>query len=433
VAGLTACLGFAAPAAAQNPVSPDELSGIERPAQRDSEPVRHVTNALLWPFRLTLDLLFLTTGTAGGLLEDEQIVPRVHDFFFTRGDRLGVFPTFFVETGSSPNVGARFVANLEPFAATMRAGYGGTDENVAESRMRLSFKFPDPGVVSLEGLHDRRTGLAFSGLGQSPETDPRNQFRAAPGTGVFRERRERVIAGIGLRPWENVELLFSTSLTQRTLDDPADFVEGTRLTDVFLPASVVGANATIRISYSELALRLDTRKNRGVVELGALFEGYAGVGRGVFGSSTQFGRAGFQAAGFFPFLQPFTLISPKITVDSVAPDEHSELPFIEFVGQPTFRGFDNRRDNMSAVFSLDYEWYLMRFVAARLFGDVARVFPSLSELTLDQLRWVAGFGLDLNSSTSELGRIAFAFGPEGYNFLLTIGVSAHFGDRQHRE
>jgi hypothetical protein len=366
------------------------------------------------------------------LLEDEQLVPRVQDFFFSADHRFGAFPTFLVETGDSPSVGARFIANLNPFAATVRAGYAGDDHYVAEARMRLSFRFDCPGVLSLEGLHDRRTDIGFSGIGQNPATDPRNQFREAPRTGVFRQRRERIIAGIGLRPLEDVEVLLSTSLTQRTIDDPADVAAGARLDEVFFPASIPGALATTRIIYSELALRLDNREHRGTVEGGALFEGYGGVGQRVLGSSGQFVRGGLQAVGFFPVILRSSVISPKIVVDAVAAGK-GELPFIELVGAPTFRGLDNRRDNLSAVASLDYRWYLMRFVAARIFGDVTRVLPSLSRLSVDELRWVAGLGFDLTSSSSELGRVAFALGPDGFNFLLTIGVSARFGDRQHRD
>lgn len=419
--------------AAPGPVDPDELRGIERPAHHGAEPSRLVTNALLWPFRLTVDFLFLASGTAGGLLQDEQIVPRVHDLFFTRGDQLGVFPTFFVETGSTPNIGARFVANLEPFAATMRAGYGGQDQNVVESRLHLRLGLPQPALLSLEGLHDRRTGLGFLGVGQTPETDPRNQFRGAPAAGVFRERRERIVAGLGVRPLENFEVLLSSSITQRTIDDPPGAQAGTALTEVFYPASIPGALATTQIIYSELALRLDTRANRSGNEVGALFEGYGGIGAGALGTPSNFARAGFQAAGFVALGRTSNIISPKIAVDSIASRATAHLPFTEYVGQPTFRGFDNRRDNISAVASLDYRWSLVRFVAARLFFDVARVFPSLSELALTHLRWVGGIGFDLSTSTSELGRVALALGPEGYNFLFTLGVPVGFGDRQHRE
>jgi hypothetical protein len=416
------------------PLEPDQLTGVERPAEHSAEPMRYLTNGLLWPLRLTVDFLFLASGTAGGLLENEQIVPRVRDLFFTSGNKLGVFPTFFLETGSSPNIGARFVADVEPFAATMRAGYGGRDQNVAESRMRVSLKFPAPGILSLEALHDRRTGLGFSGIGQSPESDPRNHFTIpTPNGGSFRERRERILAGIGVRPLENFEIFFSSSLTQRYLDDPPDAVAGTALTQVFGPASIPGVLDTTRVLYSELALRLDTRPTRTGSDVGALFEAYGGVGAGVHGTDSTFGRAGIQAAGFFSLVRASNIISPKLVVDALGASDPARLPFIELVGQPTFRGIDNRRDYISAVASVDYRWSLMRFVAARLFTDVARVFPSLSGLSLTHLRWVSGFGFDLSSSTTELGRVAFAFGPEGYNFFFALGLPARFGDRQHRD
>jgi hypothetical protein len=429
--GAWACFCYLARTALAQPVEPEELSGIERPAEQATEPIRDVADALLWPLRLTLDVLFLTTGTAAGLIENEQLVPRVQDIFFTDDQRFGVFPTFFVETGGSPSIGARFIANLEPFAATLRAGYAGEDQYVAESRMRLSFRLHAPGVLSLEALHDRRTGLGFAGIGQTPETDGRNSFNGASRTGLFRERRERIIAGVGLRPLENVEALFSTSFTQRAIDDPADVASGSRLSDVFL-SPLPGAQTTTRVIYTELALRLDTRANRSGRAFGALFEGYGGLGLRVLGSSGEFLRTGLQAAGFFPIIRRSSVISPKIVIDGVASGE-GELPFIELVGTPAFRGFDTRRDNVSAVASLDYRWHLIRFVAARLFGDVARVYPSLSRLSVDELRWVVGLGFDLASSNSELGRVAVAVGPEGFNLLFTIGVPARFGDRQHRE
>ena len=38
----------------------------------------------------------------------------------------------------------------------------------------LLASLPMPLVLSVEGLHDRRTGRAFLGVGQTPDTDPRN-------------------------------------------------------------------------------------------------------------------------------------------------------------------------------------------------------------------------------------------------------------------
>jgi hypothetical protein len=415
-----------------DPVTPVELSGVERPARSGSEPARGVANAMLWPLRLVVDLIFLATGTAGGLLENEQIVPRARDFFFTRGGEFGVFPTIFVETGTNPNIGARMIASIEPYAATVRAGYGGPDENVVEARMRLSSSVGVPSVFSLEGLHDRRTGLGYLGLGQTPDTDPRNQFINGPAAGIYRERRERIIAGFGVRVFPDLEVLLSSSLTQRYVDDPADPDVVPKLSQTFAPASIPGAFRTVRTSYSELALRYDSRSSRSGVDTGVSLQGYGGFAED-WGGGSRFKRTGVEAAAFVPFVRESTIVSPKITVDGLIPSEPSPVPFSEMPGQPTFRGFADRRDFVSAVASLDYRWHVMRFVAARLFLDVARVAPSLRELTLEDLRWAAGFGFDLHTSTSELGRIAVAGSGEGFHFLFTLGVPARFGDRQHRD
>ena len=236
--GIASCLLITRHAAADAPADSTEQSGVEEPARYGSEPARAVANAFLWPVRLMVDLVFLTTGTAGALLQNEQIVPRTKDFFFTSNGQIGLFPTLFLETGTSANVGARMIASIDPYAATLRAGYGGSDENVVEGRMRLTLSLGVPAVMSLEGLHDRRSGLGFLGLGQTPESDPRNQFRNGPTAGLFRERRERVVAGFGIRPLADLELLLSSSLTQRYTDDPVDPNLAPTIDQAFLPSSI---------------------------------------------------------------------------------------------------------------------------------------------------------------------------------------------------
>jgi hypothetical protein len=298
--------------------------------------------------------------------------------------------------------------------------------------MRLSTSKPFPAVASVEGLHDRRTGLSFLGVGQVPQTDPRNHFRNGPAVGIYRERRERVQGGLGIRPLPDLEVLLSSSLTLRYADDPED-PDSPTLSQAFLPESTPGAYRMTRLLYTELALRVDSRKSRSGVDTGLLVEGYQGLGQGLLDDPTRFGRAGFRMAGFFPFVHRTTILSPKIVVDAIAPIDPVAVPFEELVGQPTFRGIDNRRDFVSAVASLDYRWYLSRFVAARLFVDFAKVSPSIWALNLDDVRWVGGFGFDLHTSTSEVGRVAIAAGPEGFHFLFALGVPAGFGDRQHRD
>ena len=47
-------------------------------------------------------------------------------------------------------------------------------------------------------------------------------------------------------------------------------------------------------------------------------------------------------------------------------------------------------------------------------------------------RFAAGFGIDLFSDSALLGQLALAFSGDGVTFLVSFGLPAGFGDRQHR-
>lgn len=408
------------------------VTGIQRPGRGSSDAARAAANVALWLPREVVDLVFLTTGAAAGILENEQVVPRMRELLFTRDRSVGVYPTFFLETGASPNVGARMVAAADNAATTLRAGFGGPDENVAESRMRFGRTTPLPMMFSLEGLHERRTGLSYPGIGQSPETDARNRYSGGLRTLPFRDQRERVIGSLGLRPSPNLELFVSSSYTQRHPQDLPNG-EGPGLDEVFVAGTVPGLGRRTRFVYTELAIRLDTRAARAAPVAGLLLETYAGSVNGVLEDGASFVRAGGRAAAFFPVYRRTNILSPKLVVDGIDEPQGAAVPVLELTRPSEFRGVGDRRDYVSVVGSLDYRWKLASFVAARLFTDVATVAPSLRELTLRDLRWVGGFGLDLFSSHAEIGRIGVAAGPDGVSFLLSFGVAPRFGDRQHRD
>jgi hypothetical protein len=410
---------------------PRAISGIVRPAQQPADPPRAVANALLFVPRQLAELVFLTTGTAAGLIENEQVVPRVRELLFSHDGQIGVFPTLFLETGSNANVGGRMIASAQNMATTLRAGYGGADANVVESRMRFARVGPLPAVLSIEGLHDRRTDLAYAGVGQTPESDPRNRFVSDMRQAAYRERRERAIVSVGVRPASDLELFVSSSYTQRFADDLPD--SPARFDQVFEPSSVAGVSRTTRLVYTELALRVDTREVRAAPVPGLLLEGYAGTCRGVLDESADFLRLGGRAAGFFSVYRRTNILSPRVIVDGVANPSGRAVPFQELAHQPEFRGFDTHRDNVSAIVSVDYRWKFASFIASYLFFDAAAVGPTLRDMDFSHFRWATGTGLDLYASNAQLGRLGVAFSPQGVLFLLSFGVSPRFGDRQHRD
>lgn len=413
------------------PLSPSEVRGVDREAREPDHAYRTFAQTALFLPRKVAELVLFTTGEVAGIIEDEQFVPRAREVFDARDGAIAIFPTFFLETGTSKDVGARMIANLGNFASSLRVGYGGAHTNVAEARMRFGVSAPLIATLSLEGLHDERKGLAFLGMGQHPFEDPRNRYLGEPRPGIFRERRERIIGSLGVRPTANTELFFSTGLVQRRTEDASAGEEA--LSHVFDEASLPGAFRTTRVAYSEVALRYDSRSSRKALAEGLLFEGYTGFSQEVAPEDSQFLRAGIRAAGFFPIVRATNILSPRVVLDGLTHLAGAPVPFRELVSQPSFRGADNRRDDVSLVLSLDYRWPISRYIGARLFVDGATVAPSLAELDPLDLRPAWGFGIDLHSSDAALGQVAIAMSPEGASFLLTFGAHPGFGDRQHRD
>jgi hypothetical protein len=429
---VTLLLCVASPARAERAErDPKRVTGVERANREPGDAARTVATAVLILPRAAVELVFLATGSAASLIDEEQVVPRVHELLHPPNGEIHAFPTLFVETGSGFNVGARAIARADNLGTTVRAGVGGPHDLVVESKLRLSFPKPLPFSLSLEAFHDERSSLGFLGVGQDPESDPRNQFLAtAPGRSAsYRERRGRFIASAGARLLSDVELLASSSVARRHSLDPPE--EADTVFEVFVPGSVPGAGAVTHIVYSEVALRVDTRADRGTPSSGILLEGYFGQANGVRDTETRFLRTGGRAAAFVSLLEPSNILSPRVSLDGLD-DLDGAVPFNELVRQPDFRGFDNRRDRISLVASVDYRWAIARYLAARLFLDNATVAPELSALELEGVRPAGGFGFDVFSRSSQLGSLRATFSPEGFLFSFGFGVSSGFGDRQHR-
>ncbi len=426
------------PNGAEAPASswPDgDLGGIERPAAPPGDLAREAAGPLLYLPRKTVELFFEASGAAAGLVQDEQFVPRVRDFL-AGGDGILVFPTAFAETGRHPSVGARMIAKGGRTATSLRAGFGGVDDIALESKVRIGLGSPAlPIAVALETFFDRRSDLEFHGVGQVPVLDRRNRFREGTvfRTGIYRDERSRGILSLGIRPSDEIEVFLSTSLLRHEVED-ADDAGPRALSRVFEPESIPGASEATGLLYSELALRLDTREDRGRPSPGGLFEAYAGTSRSIFGpEDVHFLRFGGRAAAFIPILKPDNILSPKIVVDAQLPLGGRRIPFTELVGQPEFRGYDTRRDAVSLVASLDYRWSIARYVAARVFVDGATVAGGVGSTQIDRMRFAFGIGLDVSSASTELGQIAVSASPEGANVFLSFGVPSGFGDRQHRD
>ena len=415
--------------------SGDTASPAAAPSPRHEPAQKSFVDEVTWPVGQGAKILYDSTANAAGLLEREQVVPRMKKLLHRQWGSIGLYPTFTIQSTRQYRAvpGLRMVSQSGPYATTLFGQFGGAEAYELESRLRIAATVSEvPAVLSLEGYHERYL-YWYAGLGQSPFSDPRNVFVGAPRKVYYREHKERALASLGFRPTADgdIELFLSSSIQQRTIDDPDDPGAGT-LREVFAPESRLGSYRTTRLSYTEAAVRLDTRESRAGPMPGWLAEVYGGFGFGLQRETTQLARLGWMSA-YFLDVGGGHVVSPRVTFDATQPLEGTTIPFEELPVQPAFRAPGDRRDYFSAVFSLDARRRITEAVAARVFGDVARVAPSLLELRPTDLRLGAGAAVDFFSKGAEVGQAGAAVGQEGIRFFLSIGARSPFSDRQHRD
>jgi len=447
-------------AASSTVLDPARVRGIEREALDTGDAGREAAAGALFIPRNLVKLVFLASGVTASLMRDEQVVPRVEELLSPKPGSFSVLPSLFLDTRRRASAGAQVLGNLGFAAVRLAGGFGGIHDGVGEARVGFALPRPLPFVLSFEGLIDTRSTLDYYGVGQEPGTDPRNLFlrKAATTDGVYFEERIRGLVTLGARIGQDFEWFVSSSILRSLVEDTPGGGPGT-ITSVFQPGSVAGAPslsaagcgvtaaptvfrtalpttscpASSLITYTELAVRLDTRASKSRPSPGVLVGAYGGVAAGVGDDPSRFYRLGAQAAGFISVRRTTNILSPKLILDgTVRPAGAAPVPFTQLVGQPEFRGIDSRIDALALVASLDYRWSMIRYLGPRIFLDMAQVGPSMGALLKAPPRFATGFGFDFFSNSTELGQAMMSFSSEGVRVLFTFGVPTQFGDRQHR-
>ena len=416
------------------PATADEIGAELRPASPPGEGARRVLDALLFVPRVLIEVAVIASTATVSFFENQQVVPRARALLGSEDGKIRLAPTIALASGLRPDLGARLTSAEGRFASMVRASIVDRDSYLAESRLLVSLGERGRTQLIFEGFHQRSTGLGFGGLGPDPLHDRRNYFLPgkAGASASFLEVRERVIAGVASRVEENVEILASTSYQRRRIQDPRD-PGGDTFEHTFAPGTVPGAYARTERFYTEIAMRRDTRAVRGPPAAGLLLEGYMGTSEDVhdgYGSAIHYGgRFGW----FIPIVRKTSILSPRLNLDIVDSTGDKPLPFREYNYPSGFRGADGRVDRVAALASIDYRWQLVSYVAARLFVDVENVAPRLTALRTEHLAWAVGGGIDLHSSTTEIGRLGVSFSPQAIQLIFVYGLAAPgFGDRQHR-
>jgi hypothetical protein len=194
----------------------------------------------------------------------------------------------------------------------------------------------------------------------------------------------------------------------------------------FPPAQTAGYNRWISYFRAGAGLIHDTRdsENRprsgGVREL--RFERYQFLGSG----SYDYNEYTLDVGQYFtPWKGNFTIYLHNKWVFQQETGK-SRIPFYRLAALDMWsllRGFKRGRfrDTSSVLFNIEGHYPISRLIDCMVFYDTGRVFDGISNISFNNIKYSAGFGLKLHFTKINILRFMLGYGGEGVNW--SIGVS----------
>jgi hypothetical protein len=404
--GLTAADVAAAPV-------PGFESGRADPADDDDATWRKVGRGVLYGPKLAADLVLAPFRGGLWLNEHYHLTDWYRRVFFNDAQTIGLYPTLSVDTSLGVTAGARFVdLDLlgEKEQLSLQATAGSRYRQIYAVSLATGNRLGDRFSLELDAGYERRPHDTFYGIGNGdrvattaapidPLVDPRSL------EAQYRQDRARVSVTGDLHAWEQLHVRAAGALSEVQFGPPD---QGDPIARLYDPRGLVGLGG-IQYSYSELELRWDSRRRATVWEpvsvrsTGGLAAVYAGLLHRLDGGP-DFWRYGFDLQRFLRLTEGPRVIIAHLHGEAVT-GRRDEVPFTELptLGGPTYlRGYalDQFRDRVAAFGSAAYAWDLSQWFSASLFVDVGRVYPSVTELTLDHLRMGYGVAVEAHSTES---------------------------------
>jgi hypothetical protein len=407
---------------------PGNESGRTDPVEDGDSTPRQIARGLLFFPRLAVGAALTPVRGSLWLYERYRLDEWYYRIFYNDARTIGLYPTVMFDSDSSLGVfaGARFV-HRDMFGAReqlqLQAAFGNRYRQVYSATVRSGNRF-GRFSTELDVGYERRPHDAFWGIGNGDEpmappavpVDPLAEPIAVQAH--YRQHRSRVAAVGYLRTWSRLHVRGATAISDVEFG-PGD--RGEPIDQLYDPDRLVGWTGT-RYTYGELGLRWDSRRSRDPLEPAPLYT--AGSLVDVYGGRAyrlddgpNFWRYGVDLQHFLRFAAGPRALIARLHGEGVT-GRRDEVPFSELpmLGGPTYlRGYDldRFRDRVAAVGTLAYQWDLASRFSANVFVDAGRVFPSLSELSLDDLRVGYGLGIGVYSGNSFLADASIASSIDG--------------------
>lgn len=414
------------------------LRGIERDESAGFHPFRWVIKkALFIPKQIQYGLRY-ASGYGTKLFNDPKFIVNIENFFFNEDKTFGWYPTADVASGFRPRGGLSVFYKYKEFEAAAEGEYA--DEEKYQIEGFISYQSKKSWVLSLSGLMSYDDDHLFYGIGNSPTEDERSYFfaNARDDHGIFFQRRWKVELICGVRPFQNWEFFMTSNFQTRVIDNAYEvretFLADGDIMDSFDILYLPGFQHPLTQFYNELSVRYDTRKKDVYMSDGYMIESYIGYSHGIKQDDSRYLKMGFDVFANIPVIQQNRFIIPRLIFHKLENlDTSVPIAFVDYPTQPFFRGVSTRTllrlDNYSLLPSLEYQWPLSFNLGAHLFFDYLMVSRSLQKMTVDNAPWAIGFGVDFHGLDGELARTSIAYGSEGIDLSLKIGITALLNSR----
>lgn len=384
----------------------------------DEEPgdstARVIARGVLFVPRTVFTLAFKPVEGLAWLYERYQLGERYYQIFWNDARTAGLFPTFGMQSGFGLEVGARFVHRDlagEGEKLSLSTSTGGEYRTLSKATLRSGRRF-DPVELSLDARFEQKPKDAFYGIGNVMGGETR-----------YRDRYGRATGSADVRLGGPLHLTASGAYADHRYSASSS---GTPIEEMYATDKLTGWAGT-QYGYGELELRYDTRRASNAHEApvftsrGTLLAAYSGAAIGLDDHSADYRRYGVDAQQFIRLAEGPRVLSLRAHLEGVT-GNLDEVPFTDLPrlgGKQSLRGYplDRFRDRVSALGSAEYTWDLARMISASLFVDAGRVYRSVNDLSLDDMRVGYGVGLDLHTEHSFVGRVSLASSIDGGVFL----------------
>lgn len=410
-----------APAPADEPTAAD-ADGAPLPGQesgRTDRPegdstLRNIGQGVLAVPRIAVVTALAPVRAGIWMYDRYRLSDRFARAFFDRTRTYGLYPTATVDSVYGINLGARIVHRDvfgEREKVSLRGTSGGQFRTLIDGSVTSGRRLGTRTMLQFRGEFERRPEDRYFGIGNQ---DGAIEVR-------YREELRRASTSLDVRATSHLLVRATGSLTDREYDNATI---GPPIMETYGPSMLTGIGG-VRNLYGELELRWDGRNRENafnrfhVYDTGFFFSGFLGRVHQLQ-AGDNYWRYGGSTQHFVGLFGPRAIMT-RVHVEAVTGDlfnvAFNQLPALG--GPQLLRGYapTRFRDRGAVVGTLEYFWDIGPLFMASLFVDAGRVYPSLGDLSPDDLRVGYGASVQLHGGRRFLTAINVASSIDGGVFV----------------